>query len=835
MFEQFTERAKKSLALGRDHAVSMGHDYMGTEHLLIGILKEGTSIGAKVLKGLGFDLESVRRAIEAKSKPSSDTMVEGNLPMTPRMRKVLEASMKESRNMSSNFVGTEHLLLGLVNIHECVAYQVLSDMGADREKVKNEVIKALESSSTADEDTTSDQKKKASKTPALDTFGNDITERASQKKLDPMIGREVEVKRLMTTLVRRRKNNPVLLGDPGVGKTAIVEGLAQLIIEKEVPDLLVSKRIVELDLALVVAGTKYRGQFEERIKAIIDEVSRNKDIILFIDELHVMVGAGNAEGAMDASNILKPALSRGQVQCIGATTLAEYRKFIEKDGALERRFQPILVEEPTKEQSVKILMGLRRHYSAHHGISIDDEAIQEAVSMSERYITDRKLPDKAIDVIDEAGAMIRLERHSYPPEIKEIEKLLVEMERGKEQAITGSKFEVAAELRDKCNQLQSKLFDAKNAYLERQIGETPSLSAKDVRIVISNMTGIPVMDMSSEENKRLLRMEQEIHKSIVSQDDAVSAVCRAIRRSKAGFKDPNRPVASMLFLGPTGVGKTLLAKAVSRFLFGQKGSFFQFDMSEYMEQHAVSKLIGAPPGYIGYEEGGQLTEKVRKHPYCVVLFDEIEKAHHDIFNALLQLMVEGRLTDGLGRVVDFKNAIIFMTSNVGAGSIKDQGGLGFGKKDSLDRENLKARIKQDVEQTFRPEFINRIDDLVFFNQLSREELCKIVEMEVSKLSSRLAEKGVVVTVAEPAKLFLLDKGYSKEYGARPLRRAVEQYVEDPLGDKVLSGEVEASHGTVVIVDHESGKDALSFSVTRDVSSKSPKKKRPAPKADPLRP
>ena len=837
MFNQFTDRARKSLALARDHALAMGQDYIGTEHLLVGLLKEGTCTASKVLKTLGFDLDTVRRAIESKSKPSaSNTMLVGELPMTPRLRKVLEASIKEARSFNSSFVGSEHLLLGIVNVQEGVAYQVLSDMGADKEKVRNEVNKALELGSTVpDEDILHDPKKRSGKTPALDAFGNDLVERAFQKKLDPMIGREVEVKRLMTTLVRRRKNNPVLLGEPGVGKTAIVEGLAQLIVAKEVPDLLISKRIVELDLALVVAGTKYRGQFEERIKAIIDEVSKNKDIILFIDEIHIMVGAGNAEGAMDASNILKPALSRGQVQCIGATTLAEYRKFIEKDGALERRFQPIIVSEPTKEQSVEILKGLRRHYASHHGVSIDDEALVEAVNMSDRYITERKLPDKAIDVIDEAGAMIKLERHSYPPEIRETEKLLADLEKDKEQAIAGSKFEIAAELRDKSGQLHTKIFEAKRAYLERQLGDTPSLSVKDVRAVISSMTGIPVMEMSGEESKKLLSMESEIHKTIVSQDDAVSSVCRAIRRSKAGFKDPNRPVATMLFLGPTGVGKTLLAKCVAKFIFGEKGSFFQFDMSEYMEQHAVSKLIGAPPGYIGYEEGGQLTEKVRKHPYCVILFDEIEKAHHDIFNALLQLMEEGRLTDGIGRTVDFKNAIIFMTSNVGASSIKDQGGMGFGKKDELDRDNIKAKIKQDVEHTFRPEFINRIDDLVFFNHLSKEELCRIVEMEVAKLSARILEKGVVVSVTDNAKTFILEKGYSKEYGARPLRRAVEQYVEDPLGDKVLSGEVEASPGTSVVVGHEDDKDALSFVVTRDAITKVQKKKRTVAKVDVLRP
>ena len=803
MFERFTDRARKVMALANQEAKRFNHEYVGTEHLLLGLVKEGSGVAANVLKKMKVDLKKIRIEVEkiVKSGPQMVTM--GKLPQTPRAKKVIEYSIEEARMLGHNYVGTEHLLLGLLKEQEGVAAQVLMNLGLRLEDVREEVLKLLGAASEAVEETDfgsqmneqqgessipSAGPRSKSKTPALDSFGRNLTELASENKLDPVIGRVNEIERLMQVLCRRTKNNPVLLGEAGVGKTAIVEGLAKSIVDGLVPELLRDRRIVVLDLALMVAGTKYRGQFEERIKAVMNEVRRAKNIILFIDELHTLVGAGGAEGAIDASNVLKPALSRGEIQCIGATTLDEYRKYIEKDGALERRFQTIIVEPPNAEQTLDILRGLRDRYEAHHRVQITDDALRTAVELSNRYITGRCLPDKAIDVIDEAGARIHLKAMTRPPEISEIEVEIDRLNGEKEEAVARSAYERAAELRNQLDELKAKKEERLGQWRDSAKEVDGIVDGEVIAEVISKMTGIPLTRLESEETKRLLSMESELHKRVISQNDAIAAISRSLRRSRSGLKDPRRPMGCFLFIGPTGVGKTLLAKSLAEFIFGSEDALLQIDMSEYMEKHNVSRLIGAPPGYVGFEEGGQLTERIRRRPYAVILMDEIEKAHGDVQNMLLQIMEEGRLTDSFGRKVDFRNTILILTSNIGANIIKNQAGLGFRQRgEQADYETMKETLMKEVERHFRPEFLNRLDDTIMFRSLTREDMNDIVELELNKIRRRLKDKDLSLVVSDEAKQFLIDKGFNPEFGARPLRRTVENKVEDHLSEELLRG------------------------------------------------
>jgi len=805
MFDRFTDRARKVISFARQEAERFNHDYIGTEHILLGLVKEGSGVAANVLENLDVDLEKVRLEVEKLVKPAPDVVTMGQLPFTPRAKKVLEFAIDEARNLDHNYVGTEHLLLGLLKEQEGLAAQVLMNLGLKLEDVRNEVMEFLGAETQQGKDAeshggepsgsgggtgTASAKPGESKTPALDSFGRDLTELAREGKLDPVIGRKNEIERVLQILVRRTKNNPVLLGEAGVGKTAIVEGFAQMVVEGEVPDLLRNRRIVVLDLAMMVAGTKYRGQFEERIKAVMNEVRRSKNVILFIDELHTLVGAGGAEGSIDASNVLKPALARGEVQCVGATTLDEYRKYIEKDSALERRFQTIMVNPPTQEETTAILKGLRDKYEAHHRVRITDEAIQEAVTLSDRYITGRFLPDKAIDVIDECGSRVRLSKMTRPPDLKDIEKELGELDMEKEQAVAHQDFETAAEYRDRAEILRKQMERIKKEWREQSSETVGTVDGEVVREVISKMTGIPLRRMEGKETERLLKMEESLHKRVISQEEAISCIAKAVRRSRAGLKDPRRPIGSFVFLGPTGVGKTLLAKALAEFMFGDQDALVQIDMSEYMEKHAVSRLVGAPPGYVGYEEGGQLTERIRRRPYSVVLFDEIEKAHPEIFNILLQIMEDGRLTDSYGRHVDFRNTILIMTSNIGAKLIKDSGAIGFGRRsEESTYEDLKRKLTQKMEEEFRPEFIARLDDVIVFHHLTKEDMGSIVHLEVSQVTKRLREKQIQLLLTDDALAFLVEKGTNLDMGARPLRRAVEKFIEDPLSEDILRGEV----------------------------------------------
>ena len=817
MFDRFTDRARKVMTLARQEAERLNHDYIGTEHVLLGLVKEGSGVAANVLEALDVDLEKVRMEVEKLVKPSPDVVTMGQLPFTPRAKKVLEFAMEEARALDHNYVGTEHLLLGLLREQEGLAAQVLQNLNLKLEDVRTEVLEFLgaeskESGPQGEGPQRSEtggpptQPQGESKTPALDNFGRDLTELAREGKLDPVIGRSAEIERVLQILVRRTKNNPVLIGEAGVGKTAIVEGFAQKVIQQDVPDLLRSKRIVVLDLAMMVAGTKYRGQFEERIKAVMNEVRRAKNVILFIDELHTLVGAGGAEGSIDASNVLKPALARGEVQCIGATTLDEYRKYIEKDAALERRFQTIMVNPPSKEETIEILKGLRERYESHHRVEITDDAIEEAVTLSDRYISGRFLPDKAIDVIDEAGSRVRLSNMTRPPNLRELEREIQDLEGEKEAAVAGQDFEAAADLRDRAEILKSQLRKMQDEWRENSREAVGTVDEEIVREVVSKMTGIPLQRMAGEETKRLLKMEDELHKRVISQHEAISAIARAVRRSRAGLKDPRRPMGCFLFLGPTGVGKTLLARALAMFMFGDEEALVQIDMSEYMEKHAVSRLVGAPPGYVGYEEGGQLTEKIRRRPYSVVLLDEIEKAHPDIFNILLQIMEEGRLTDSYGRHVDFRNTIVIMTSNVGARVIKDQGSLGFGKKsEEASYADLKRKLNEEMEKEFRPEFINRLDEVIVFHPLNREDIAQIVDLEIAAVAHRLWDKQVQMVLTPEAKEFLVEKGYSREFGARPMRRAVEHYIEDPLSEELLREHVKTNSKVELKVDEKKEK------------------------------
>ncbi len=809
MFERFTDRARKVMALANQEAQRFNHEYIGTEHILLGLVKEGSGVGATVLKNLDVDIKKLRLAVEKRVKSGPDMVTMGKLPQTPRAKKVIEYAIEEARALNHNYVGTEHILLGLLRETEGIAAQVLMDMDLKLEDVRQEVLNLLGAS--VDEEAIglgmkmgpAMARKPKSKTPALDSFGRDLTELAANNELDPVIGRKTEIERLVQILCRRTKNNPVLLGEAGVGKTAIVEGLSQQIVNKQVPEILKDKRIVVLDLAMMVAGTKYRGQFEERIKAVINEVKRARNVILFVDELHTLVGAGGAEGAIDASNVLKPALARGEVQCIGATTLDEYRKHIEKDGALERRFQTIIVEPPSKDETLDILRGLQDRYEAHHRVSFSNEALYQAVELSTRYIAGRCLPDKAIDVIDEAGARVRLKNMTPPPDLTDIEEQVEKLQREKDEAVRNTDYERAAALRDQAQQLLDKKNQLHKKWYEENKEATGLVDAETIAEVVSNMTGVPLTRLEKKEAQRLLELEVELHKRVVSQDEAISAVAKAVRRSRSGMKDPNRPMGCFIFLGPSGVGKTLLARALAEFMFGDENALVQLDMSEFMEKHNVSRLVGAPPGYVGYEEGGQLTERIRRRPYAVLLLDEIEKAHADVYNILLQIMDEGRLTDSFGRHVDFKNVVLIMTSNIGADLIKNQTGFGFGKKTpEASYEKMKEMLHKEVEHHFRPEFLNRVDDTIVFRALTKEDLQTIVDYELAKVFKRLTEHGLKLELSTTAKEFLIEKGYSAEFGARPLRRAIEHYIEDPLSEAMLRGEFKDKNLIKVTVQDE---------------------------------
>ena len=812
MFDRFTDRARKVMSYAREEAQRFNHDYIGTEHILLGLLKEGSGVAANVLRNLDVDTNKIRFEVEKTVPSGPDTAKKGNLPFTPRAKKVLELAVEEAKGLGHNYIGTEHILLGLLRENEGVAARVLLNLGLKLEEVREEVLSLLGAEFPPEPEEEKPEKKSKSKTPALDSFGRDLTELAKEDKLDPVIGRKNEIERLIQVLSRRTKNNPVLLGEAGVGKTAIVEGLAQQIVVGDVPELLRERRIIVLDLAQMVAGTKYRGQFEERIKAVLNELRRVRNVVLFIDELHTLVGAGGAEGAIDASNVLKPPLSRGEIQCVGATTLDEYRKYIEKDGALERRFQTIIVDPPTKDETVDILHGLRDRYEAHHRVRITDEAIAEAVELSHRYITGRYLPDKAIDVIDESGARVRLKYTTRPPDLKDLEEEIKQLETDKDEAVAVQDFDRAANLRDQAERLKRKKEEILEEW-QKQTTEAEGVVDEDVVAeVVSKMTGIPLTRLESAEAERLLKMEEELHKMVVSQDDAVQAIAKAVRRSRSGLKDPHRPMGSFIFLGPSGVGKTHLARALAKFMFGEEEALVQIDMSEYMEKHNVSRLIGAPPGYVGYEEGGQLTEKIRRRPYAVVLLDEIEKAHVDVFNMLLQIMEEGRLTDSFGRHVDFRNVILIMTSNIGAEIIKNQTSLGFRKAtEEQTYETMKNQLMGEVDRSFRPEFINRVDDIIVFRALTRDDLGQIVHLQIAEVRGRMLEHGIYLRLTPPSIEWLIDKGYDPDYGARPLRRAIEKHVEDPLSEAILRGRFRDKNViTVMVKDSE-----LDFEATEE--------------------
>ncbi len=821
MYERFTDRARKVMQLANQEAQRFNHEYIGTEHVLLGLIKEGSGVAANVLKNLEIDLRKIRLEVEKLVQSGPDMVTMGKLPQTPRAKKVIEYSMEEARNLNHNYVGTEHILLGLLREQEGVAAQVLMNLGLKLEDVREEVLNllghGLDPSESGDRPSgerggqAESSKSTKSKTPALDSFGRDLTELARQGKLDPVIGRQQEIERAIQILCRRTKNNPVLLGEAGVGKTAIVEGFAQRVVDGDVPELLLDRRIVVLDLAMMVAGTKYRGQFEERIKAVMNEVRRAKNTILFIDELHTLVGAGGAEGAIDASNVLKPALARGEIQCIGATTLDEYRKYIEKDSALDRRFQMVMVEPTNKSETIEILKGLRDRYEAHHRVQITDGAIESSVELSNRYITGRCLPDKAIDVIDEAGARVRLKAMTRPPDLKEIGEEVEQLIKEKEEAVANQDFERAARLRDQADKLKKKKQSLTRDWREQSREADGVVDDDVIAEVVSKMTGIPLTRMTTEDSKRLMQMEQDLHDRVVSQQEAIKAISKAVRRSRSGLKDPKRPTGCFLFAGPTGVGKTLLAKALAQFMFGDEDALIQIDMSEYMEKHNVSRLIGAPPGYVGFEEGGQLTEKIRRRPYAVVLLDEIEKAHPDVFNMLLQVMEEGRLTDSFGRNVDFRNAILIMTTNAGAEAIKNESAFGFQKPDDdSSYENMRARVNERIEKVFRPEFINRLDELIVFRHLTTEDLKSVVDMELSKVRERLSERGLQLELTDEAKSFVVKKGSNTDFGARPLRRAIENFVEDPLSEELLKGEFAGQDTITVDIKEVAGKKQLHF-------------------------
>ena len=819
----FTPRAQQVLALARKEADRFNHNYVGTEHLLLGLIKLGQGVAVNVLQKMSLDLETVRMEVEKQVGSGPETQSQGNIPYTPRVKKVLALAGKEAKALNHSYVGTEHILLGLLREGDGVAARVLKNLDVDIERTRNEILRELDPNFSPadlgeDDDGVFEEAEvsggKDSKTPALRAFGRDLTELAKNSELDPVIGRIEEIERVIQILCRRTKNNPVLIGEAGVGKTAIIEGLAQEIIAGNVPELLREKRVITLDLALMVAGTKYRGQFEERIKAVMDEIIRAKNVILFIDELHTIVGAGSAEGAMDASNIIKPALSRGELQCVGATTLNEYRKHIEKDAALERRFQTVKVEEPSVEDAIKILQGLQHKYESHHKASYSDDAIESAVMLSERYLTGRFLPDKAIDIMDEAGAKARIGAMTRPPSFKELELEVEQIRKDKEEAIGDQEYEKAAALRDEEKKKKEELDEKLEEWRSQSEEKTIDVSEDDIMAVISKWTGVPLQRMEEAEAAKLLRMEDDLKEHVIGQDEAVIAISKALRRSRADLKDPRRPIGSFIFLGPTGVGKTFLARNLAEFMFGDPDALIQIDMSEYMEKFTSSRLIGSPPGYVGYEEGGQLSEAVRRRPYSVVLFDEIEKAHPDVMHLLLQILEEGTVTDSLGRKIDFRNTIIIMTSNVGAELIKKQTALGFGamENESADYDGMKVKILEQSKKVFKPEFLNRLDDQIVFHMLEKKDLVQIVDLEISKVLDRLKNRQISVKMQDKAKDFLIEDGYDPEYGARPMRRSVEKHLEDPLAEHLLRGDVKEGDSIVVSVDKKQKK--LKFKVQK---------------------
>ncbi|HIV28706.1 MAG TPA: ATP-dependent Clp protease ATP-binding subunit [Candidatus Ornithocaccomicrobium faecavium] len=798
MFSRFTERAQRVLVAAQKEAAQMGRNYVGTEHLLLGILTDpGSAAGALE----GVTLDAARQEVIQMLGKGDDNSPIRTMVYTPRTKKVLEQSAKEARDLQHNYVGTEHLLLALIHEREGVAATILTKMGKNLQKMREEILRAL-----SGEDSASGEKgqKKGNNTPTLDHFARDLTKAAQNGELDPVIGRTKEIERIVQILSRRTKNNPVLIGEPGVGKSAIVEGLAQLIVEGNIPEILRGKRVVSLDLAGMVAGAKYRGEFEERLKNAMAEIKKAGNVILFIDELHTMVGAGASEGSIDAANIMKPLLARGELQCVGATTLNEYHKYIEKDSALERRFQPVMVGEPTKEESVAILHGLRDRYEAHHRVRITDEAIEAAVQLSDRYIADRFLPDKAIDLIDEAASRVRIKAFTAPPDMKEQEARLEALGKETEEAVAHEDFEKAAQLRDEKKRLQNEIAQRRKEWEQRREGRVEIVGEEEVAQIVSSWTGIPVSRMTEGEAERLLHLEETLHSRVIGQDEAVAAVARAVRRARAGIKDPQRPIGSFIFLGPTGVGKTELCKALGEALFGDENSLIRIDMSEYMEKHSVSRMIGSPPGYVGYEEGGQLTEKVRRKPYSIVLLDEVEKAHPDVFNVLLQILEDGRLTDGQGRVVDFKNTVIVMTSNAGVQTIKKQRTMGFGSADSREKtyEQMRDNIMEEVKQVFRPEFLNRVDEIIVFHELTEEDINRIAALMLKAVGKRLAERGIELEVAPEAVALLAKAGFDPQYGARPLRRTIQRKVEDALSEEILSGAIHLGDRVSVTAEGE---------------------------------
>ncbi|MBU8908647.1 ATP-dependent protease ATP-binding subunit ClpC [Desertibacillus haloalkaliphilus] len=798
MFGRFTERAQKVLALAQEEAIRLGHNNIGTEHILLGLVREGEGIAAKALKALGLGAEKIQTEVETligSGQEGSKT-----IHYTPRAKKVIELSMDEARKLGHSYVGTEHILLGLIREGEGVAARVLNNLGVSLNKARQQVLQLLGSNEAAGSSQQSGNAPTNANTPTLDSLARDLTAIAKEESLDPVIGRSKEIERVIQVLSRRTKNNPVLIGEPGVGKTAIAEGLAQQIIANEVPETLRNKRVMTLDMGTVVAGTKYRGEFEDRLKKVMDEIRQAANVILFIDELHTLIGAGGAEGAIDASNILKPSLARGELQCIGATTIDEYRKYIEKDAALERRFQPIQVDEPSIDESIQILSGLRDRYEAHHRVTITDHAIEEAVKLSDRYISDRFLPDKAIDLIDEAASRVRLRSYTAPPNLKELEQKLEETRKEKDAAVQSQEFEKAASLRDSEQRLREELEQMKNEWKEKQGQENTEVVVEDIAQVVANWTGIPVSKVAEEESDRLLRMEEILHKRVIGQEEAVKAISKAVRRARAGLKDPKRPIGSFIFLGPTGVGKTELARAVAETLFGDEDSVIRIDMSEYMEKHATSRLVGSPPGYVGHDEGGQLTEKVRRHPYSVILLDEIEKAHPEVFNILLQVLEDGRLTDSKGRVVDFRNTAVIMTSNVGASALRKNKYVGFTtESEGQEYKDMKDKVMSELKNSFRPEFLNRIDEIIVFHSLEKKHIREIITLMAKQLTDRLSEQGIDFELTEAAKDKITDEGFDPEYGARPLRRALQKQVEDRLSEALLKGTIEKGQKAVIDV------------------------------------
>ncbi|MTI60609.1 MAG: ATP-dependent Clp protease ATP-binding subunit [Firmicutes bacterium] len=803
MFGRFTERARKVLSLAEKEAVALKHNYVGTEHMLLGLVKEGQGVAAKALADAGVTQEKVIEKIK-QIIGEGKQQINNPVSLTPRSKKVLNLSMDEARRLGHNYIGTEHILLGLIREGEGVAVRILQDLDGDLKSIHKQVIELLGGQNNIEQNTGD----KNSKTANLDEYSRDLTDMAREGKLDPVIGRDKEIERVIQVLSRRTKNNPVLIGEPGVGKTAIVEGLASRIISENVPEILLNKRVVSLDLSSIVAGSKYRGEFEKRLKAVMNDIIKNGEIILFIDELHTLVGAGAAEGAIDASNILKPALARGELQAIGATTLDEYRKYIEKDAALERRFQSVLVEETTVEETISILKGLRDPYEAHHKVVITDETIKAAVNLSHRYITDRFLPDKAIDLIDEAASKVRLSNNTRPPEMKELNQKLEDLQKEKEAAVKNQEFEKAAKLRDKEKELQQELEDIKANWHQDKGRKESTVTPDDIAEIVSSWTGIPVTRLEEAETAKLLRLEEELHKRVIGQDEAINAVSQAVRRARAGLKDPKRPIGSFIFLGPTGVGKTELARTLAETMFDDEDAMIRIDMSEYMEKHSVSRLVGSPPGYVGHEEGGQLTEPVRRRPYSVILFDEIEKAHPDVFNVLLQILEDGLLTDTHGRKVDFKNTVVIMTSNVGANYIEKESRLGFKAQEDEESKytDMKDKVISELKKTFRPEFLNRLDEIIVFHALNKDHINQIVDLMLNDLRKRLSEKEIEIKVSDKAKQLLAEDGFDAQFGARPLRRSIQKLIENPLSERILQGEIK--EGQVIKVDEDQG--SMSF-------------------------